>query len=48
MFFIQSKVPTSCIVFKSYDQELARLLGLEMFREHESSGYEVTNILAQG
>lgn len=39
--------PVMRAAFKSYDRELADLLGLELYRDQEASSYDVVAILAQ-
>ncbi|MFZ6768107.1 hypothetical protein ACO0LM_13685 [Undibacterium sp. Di26W] len=39
--------PAMRAAFKAYDQELADLLGLELYREKEDSSYDVATVLAQ-
>ncbi|MFZ6733641.1 hypothetical protein ACO0LG_17070 [Undibacterium sp. Ji42W] len=39
--------PSMQAAFKSYDYELAAMLGIEIYREEEGSNYEVITILAQ-
>ncbi|MES2041208.1 MAG: hypothetical protein V4495_25600 [Pseudomonadota bacterium] len=40
--------PAMQAAFKSYDQELADLLGIKLYREEAGSNYDVVTVLAQG